>query len=501
MIKKVGGGDLNREVKLAHVVDVSELQRWVNSGTLLLTTAISWPRDSAALSQFGETLAKCNVAGVILAVPKYFAQFPEEVMQPLALAQIPCFELAWDMPFVQLIQEVHDFILREQSGQLRRSERIHRALTRAALSGNLSDVAHTLAEQLECHVVILSKEGLVLTPGDAPQPEYAKKALQQAGNAPRTLEGGTLIPIVLRGSREGGVWLSGYSKHRNKRDQLALRAAEHAATVAGLLLLAQRDAEVLEARLGYAFVDTLLEGRFTDDPSGHERAARIGFNPKGRYSVGLLVLADNLPLTPEGFSTRERAAQLLREVLTSLGGAPLVSVQLNYVWFLLPETVSIERVWARLGWAQPDNPNDRDKPVGGLVYGRVRVGAEGIAKSRAELLALAAYARAGQLRSYAEVLVPRVLSGDLEAQADLMNTLLGPLRQARNSEVLLTTIQTLCDTGFSQVETAQVLKIHANTLRYRIERVETLTGRSLSDPEQRSLWWLALQLQRIQGQG
>ncbi|MCD0167284.1 helix-turn-helix domain-containing protein, partial [Deinococcus sp. 12RED42] len=66
-------------------------------------------------------------------------------------------------------------------------------------------------------------------------------------------------------------------------------------------------------------------------------------------------------------------------------------------------------------------------------------------------------------------------------------------------EELRRTAEALCDTGFSQVETASRLGIHANTLRYRMERIEALTGRSLALPETRSLWWLALQLERLQG--
>lgn len=484
-IRQVGGGDLHREVLVAHVVDVSEIQRWVNPGTFLLSTGLSWPREPEAQLEFARTLATREPAAVVLATPRYFESFPEVISAELSRHGISSWELPWAVPFVQVVQEVHAAILEEQAQELRRSERLHRALTRAALSGNLGDVAQTLSEQLGRAVLLVGRDGQPLSPADAgvPQGKVLKAALNRPGNSARSVAGGLLVPVVLRGQREAGVWVQGPSA-----DDLTVRAAEQAATVAGLLLLAQQDAETREARLGYAFVDTLLEGRFTSDPTAQERSARLGFDAQGIYRMGLLILNDALPLTPEGFASRERAAQQLREVLTSLGTAPLVSVNLNYVWFLLPEQVTIERVWARLGWATlPD-------PPGGLVYGRARHGTQGIAQGRAEVLTLAAFARPGQVRSYAEVLIPRALSGDLEAQADLMNTLLQPLRAARSGEGLVQTMRALCDTGFAQVDAAQRLKIHANTLRYRMERVEALTGRPLGDPQTRALWWLALQL-------
>lgn len=487
-VRPVLEGDQQREVQVAHVVDVADIGRWVTPGTFLLSTGLSWPREAAELSEFGAALAACNPAAVVLAVPRYFDAFPPEVSEQLSIRGIPAFELPWEIPFVQVVQEVHAFILQEQAEELHRSERIHRALTRAALSGNLSDVAQTLSEQLGRDVLLIGRDGQALSAqlSGAPTSETFKTALHRAGNAARKVGQGTLAPVVLRGQREAGVWVSGLPA-----EDLTIRAAEHAATVAGLLLLAQQDAELREARLGYAFVDMLLEGRFTGDPTARERAIRLGFDPKAAYRVCLLALVDSLPLTAEGFASRERAAQQLREVLTSLGIAPLVSVNLNYVWFLLPEAAKIERVWARLDWAS------KAKPPGGLVYGRARAGAAGIAQGRAEMLTLAAYASPGELRSYAQMLMPRALSGDTEAQADLIGTLLEPLRKARGGAALVETIRALCDTGFAQVDAAVRLNIHANTLRYRMERIETLTGRPLSDPQTRSLWWLVLQLHEL----
>ncbi|UQN09703.1 CdaR family transcriptional regulator [Deinococcus sp. QL22] len=161
---------------------------------------------------------------------------------------------------------------------------------------------------------------------------------------------------------------------------------------------------------------------------------------------------------------------------------------------MLPHTLSAERVWVRLGWRDAGASAVVPGMMPGMAYGRVRVGVAGVAQGRAEVLALAAYAQAGQLRSYAEVLVPRGLSGDRDAQADLVRGLLEPLRGARGGAALIATVQALCDTGFIQAEAATRLGIHGNTLRYWMDRTEALTGRTLADPATRSLWWLALQL-------
>ncbi|UQN09702.1 PucR family transcriptional regulator ligand-binding domain-containing protein [Deinococcus sp. QL22] len=292
-------------------------------------------------------MARRGPAAVVLAVPHFFPAFPPEVAAALAESGIAVLELPWEVPFVEVVQQTHEFILQAQADHLARSESIHRALTRAALGGQLSDVAGTLSEQLGRAALLLAPNGLPLTRSprtaspesphlalqSAPDPALARHALARPGTAPRPLAGGMLVPVVLRGQREGGVWVAGAapSGQAQPGHDLEIRAAEHAATVAALLMLAQQDIEVLEARLGYAFLDTLLEGRFTADSSLHERARRLGFEVQGSYTVALLVLPGALPLLPEGFAQREQAASQLRGALASLGAAPLVSVSLNHI--------------------------------------------------------------------------------------------------------------------------------------------------------------------------
>ncbi|MCD0167413.1 PucR family transcriptional regulator ligand-binding domain-containing protein, partial [Deinococcus sp. 12RED42] len=71
----------------------------------------------------------------MLATPHFFTAFPPQVAAALAARGIPALELPYEVPFAQVVQEVHAHVLQEQADVLRRSERIHRALTRAALSG------------------------------------------------------------------------------------------------------------------------------------------------------------------------------------------------------------------------------------------------------------------------------------------------------------------------------------------------------------------------------
>ena len=500
--------DLTREVTLAHVIDVPQAERWVGVQTLLLTTGLSWPRTGGALRAFGERLAARQPAAVILAVPGPLSSFPPSVVRALGAAGIPALTLPYEVPFAAVVQAVHQGLLQERSAALWRSEAIHRALTRAALEGGLDDVVGTLAQHLGRSVALIGAAGqrLLGAGADPPGPQMLRRALNSPGPAPRAVPGGggLLAPVLVHGERSGGLWIGPQALpeggaparrglHESDIDEsdLVLRSVEHACTVAALLLLARRDLETREAQLGSALIDTLLEGRFVPDSGALERAGRLGFEPQGVYTVGLLDLLEALPLTEAGVIRRGRLAGELRGALGALGTPPLLSPGLGHVWFLLPHPLTPERLWALL------SPETQARV--GLIYSRPRLGAAGVAQGRSEVLSLTAHAAAGAVRGYTELLIPRALSGDLAAQHDLTGALLGPLRSARSGAALTETLRVLCDCGWAQDQAAARLGIHKNTLRYRMDRAEELTATSLADPQIRAQWWLAFQLDALRG--
>ena len=81
----------------------------------------------------------------------------------------------------------------------------------------------------------------------------------------------------------------------------------------------------------------------------------------------------------------------------------------------------------------------------------------------------------------ARALLPeRALAGDGHARRELAHDIFGPL--AAHSGDLITTLEAYWACGTSIEATARRLFIHANTVRYRLGRIEDLTGYSPSDP-------------------
>jgi DNA-binding PucR family transcriptional regulator len=71
---------------------------------------------------------------------------------------------------------------------------------------------------------------------------------------------------------------------------------------------------------------------------------------------------------------------------------------------------------------------------------------------------------------------------------------LEPLAAANSTSELIETLRTYLACGMHVERTATRLFVHQNTVRYRIARVEELTGTSLADIEVLCEVWWALEL-------
>lgn len=88
-----------------------------------------------------------------------------------------------------------------------------------------------------------------------------------------------------------------------------------------------------------------------------------------------------------------------------------------------------------------------------------------------------------------------------DAVAVLENSLLAPLlaQDARHDSAYVETLRTYLVFNCRKNETADALGVHANTLRYRLSRIEALTGRDLQVTADRVDFYLALTLREAGG--
>jgi sugar diacid utilization regulator len=122
--------------------------------------------------------------------------------------------------------------------------------------------------------------------------------------------------------------------------------------------------------------------------------------------------------------------------------------------------------------------------------GRAYAGAYGIARAYTEAREVLRLAQALKLKTEVvnarDLLMFRVLGRDPAAVADLVSSMLEPLRHAAlGPGPLLATLRCYFETGGVITQTARKMHLSARAVSYRLARVAELTGCDLSDPTTR----------------
>ncbi len=115
-----------------------------------------------------------------------------------------------------------------------------------------------------------------------------------------------------------------------------------------------------------------------------------------------------------------------------------------------------------------------------MAIGRPQTGAGGVVHSYEEALSTLELAERLELDDpvlrAADLLVYPVLTRDRQAIADLVLSVLGPLREARGGvEPLLRTLEVCFDAGMPR-RSHRRLALSVQALTYRLERIHQLTG-------------------------
>ena len=504
-----GSQMLDREITWVHMVDHPDIAQWVKPGELLLTTGYNWPGEELASRELVRSLSKVGLAGVVLAVPHFREHFPPEALEEANRVGLPLLELPWDVPFSEVTHEILAKIINFQGDIIQRSEKLHRALTNAAVCAtNLSDIAAALTSLLGRFVTFTDPAGGILGGSDTVEaltllePQFVSAV--QRGSLPVDLAGiqrplvvafatgaateaaavhRIIFPVRLHDTVVALIWLD---LAGNETEELDARAIEHASVVAALHMMHQRQLAQQEDRLGYALVAGLLDGEFSATAGALERARVCGWSDSKAYRVCLVLLDEPIPLTPEGLERRERWIASLKRQLRARKLPELIAIWLNQIKFIVPEDASASSLWEALS----------DKRAA-MAISRIHTGVKGMAVGAQDVDALVPTLRPGRLHQFDEILFPRALMGDPNARDLLVERLIGPLSEKRRGESLLETLCALADEGFQLANTAKALGIHISTLRYRVERIESILKLSLEDPKMRFQLQVAVALSRL----
>ena len=514
-VEVLAGQDaLDAPVRWVHISELADPTPWLSGGELLLTTGLQLT-DERTQRAYVERLVDHGLAGLGVGLGFAHATMPPVIVEAAQERGFPLLEVPYELPFIALTEQAFTRLVNEQYALLRRSIAAQERLQRVLLAERgLDGIAGALAGLLGGAAVVLDGRGAPMAHRTFRRPldDETIAALgaeiherSRRGEAQPFAPGhGDLasralaLPVAAEGARAPQAWLVAV-KDSGGLEEVDRLVLHQAVTMVALELLRRHVADTTERRLAGDVLATLASGEL----AGPELVRRLEpFGLQGR--LGAIVLApasDGLtngrrPPTPAaieqslGGALRDAA---VRGLVAAEGGrtCALVAGLGDDELFELGERVRA-RVAAETG-ARIHGGAGRTVPVGearrALHEARCALEARALGAISDEegSDALATYRDLGSFQLLLSL-------QDHDALGLFCDSLLGPIDagEGQYGGELIRSLEAFIENNGQWERAAQQLFCHRHTLRYRIRRIEELTGRDLGNARDRIEFWLAL---------
>ena len=488
-----GQDGVDQPIRWVHISELADPTSWLSGGEVLLTSGMQLTTADQQAA-YVNLLADNQLAGVGFATGFGHARVPEAMIAAATERAFPLFEVAYDLPFIAITEAAFSRLVNEQYALLRRALQAQERLERIVLAQQgLGALAAELSSLLNAAVYVFDRRGepLALHAGRAGLASEALAGLSGEVSArsrkpeahsfhPACADPGRALALAVSAEANGGgqappeAWVVAVkdAEALSDYDRLVMRQA---VTIVALELLRGRVAEDTERRLAgdvlAAVVASELEG-----PELRRRLAPFGLGNEVSVLVSSAELADALRLEGEPALVASYN-DLVCALIPGREDAEL---------FELAERVAhrVARVVGagRAGAAERTRGSFHEAR---FAYETVALGL--VTESSGAEVRAATYRDLG---SYQLLLSLQ----DNPALGVFCDSVLGAIERSEGhyGGELIRSLEAFIAENGQWERAAKRLYCHRHTLRYRIKRVEELTGRDLSSARDRIEFWLAL---------
>ncbi|GAB3131750.1 PucR family transcriptional regulator [Tsukamurella serpentis] len=479
-LELVSDCDPHLVVRGAHAIELIQPARWLQPGTVMLTTGAVFAAESANPAQrFRELvreLVAAGVAGLGYGIGVATEDVPRALVDEASRHHFAVFTVPADVPFMTVIDKVVEQTRTPESMSLRRALQIQDQLLDALSAvAPEQELVSRLAGILRSSVLLYNEVGeLVASAGRAPA-NLIRSQLRGASDHRRFSVG--KWHMIANAIEPGGEphWLVVGSTRHELPDALARTTVEVAVRLLNAIERSRYRAAIENRSRQAAFVHALAAGELIDQFSAetHLEALRFGHRPQLRLMV--MHAGDDY----DGGRWRRRAASVLDAVeddvadLARLTRAPVMFARIDdELVGLIPTDVPAATSWAL---------NLPETVVCGFSerFRDVHTGPAHLRNARRALRT--ARTRGRRWVEFESVdLADWLLTGhDRATTAAKAHDQLAPIADDPD---LMALLRTYFDQRFNVATTAEQLGVHPNTVRYRLKRLEEQFGDSLRSP-------------------
>jgi purine catabolism regulator len=508
-LELVAGADAaDRPIRWVHISELEDPTQWLSGGELLLTTGIQL-NGAARQRRFVALLADNDVAALGLGTGFGHKRMPKPLVDEAEKRDLPLFEVPYEMPFIAITERAFALLVNEHYAVLERGTQVHERLEQLVIEGRgLEAILGSLASAIGGSAIVQDATGRELArhsgkggPEAAALKDVSSELAARSSTAavspfepqhPSLADRALAVPVPGRRGGAPVAWLIVIS-HGGPLGEFERLTARQASIVVGLELMRERVVRETERRLAGDLLAEALAGRLDQDElRGRLRPFGIG----AEAAVLVFELEDahageqalELELADAGVgglvATSAAAGKpLLCAVIDSRAGDP-VAVAGN-----LKSALAATHGEVRAAASRPAN-------VGSLrrAFHEARCALEATSLADGDAPDVASHQDLGAftlllslqdedaLRLYSEGLLEPIERTEGEYGGELLRSLEAYIEHNGNWE-----------------RAARQLYCHRHTLRYRIRKIEELTGRDLSRATDRIELWLALRARELVG--
>lgn len=473
-----GAQGLDRAVLWAHVCELKNPTEWLGDGDLIMTTGLAIPSEPDEQRKYIKLLSNADIAGLMIGENMHA---PEDIGPLLEVAEscgFPILMTHYSIPFASVTKAVIDANRKAEFDRRNSIARIH-VSARLAIEGlSIDALLNRLAKDTQSELALIDVKAKFHFFTD----EFF---------LPRELT--AELCKFYSGSTDNQPAVCRHSFHNDEYLSVALPARSYCFLVAKRKYGSSIDYGVLYhlvAVLGIAYERLYFE---------NERSLRLGAE-----------LLDNL--------LNQRLSRLQVERQLSFYGLKLRTVRVAVIrtekqdladWGMKCSWESISVLFRAQGKEVITLINDKDTCKFQHIV-KYNIGLSALIKEESRFLEALKEARLALTHTTMthRVVVYENISDKLPwvaqniEQAEMIfKRVLGEVHEydKTHKAALLKTLQVFLAQNRSWKNAAELLHIHRTTLRYRIERIEEISNRTLNNTEDVAVLWLALQAADVIG--
>ncbi len=528
-----GFKSIGNTVSTVNIVADPDIMEWVQAGEFLLTTAYYFSDDN--VNNFKNLIRKGaynNLAGLGIKIKPYMEKIPEDIIKLSEELDFPLIVIDENVPLSDIMMPVSKEIFKKQASLLDRIESIHSNFTTAILDGSgVEEIINIVQKNIKNPTVLCLNHLDKLETSFGSVSENSKKILLEEVQKFNKLTNGInelkrvqedkilhngkfikriIVPIILKDNIYGHIFTWSLETPLGGFDTSILEAAS---TTISLSVLQELSIKEVEIRYRSEIFEDLISQDEKRREKALERAHFLNLSLDSNYVVEVMSFKyydsekAKLPIYEELKNNFNMMVITIEELMEYFNIKGIVSTKLNGIQILI-NIVDVD-TWKELvkklnkkiiETLEKKYPNIQIH----IGVGRQYEGLKDMNKSFQDSIKAI---RTGKLIMekniiiYDELGIYKILSQESlkDELKDFYETILSKLVEydRKKSTDLIKTLEAYFEYNGNLTRMSENLYTHYNTILYRINRINEITGMSLENAEDRLNLEIALKIRKL----